>query len=180
MYAIEITNSQTHIPLDDAFIREIVEKTLAAENVAEAEIGVAVVDDAEIHVLNRQYLAHDYETDVLSFLLEVEEIEPAGDDAPRGAGKRIEGELAVSAQTAVNRAAEFGWSGRDELVLYLVHGLLHLCGYEDKSPTEKQAMQARERSVLALWNLTPRYDETAQADASAGTAARERSQEHRE
>lgn len=187
MYEIEFTNTQNHISLQESFVREIVEKTLSAEGVAEASIGVAIVDDTEIHTLNRQYLNHDYETDVLSFLLESEDVSPAeapaassGTPSFRGTGKRIEGELAVSAETAAGRAAEFGWSGRDELVLYVVHGLLHLCGYDDQSAEEKRIMQVRERSMLALWGLIPSYAEPADTDAPQGPPAVERSQEHRE
>ena len=107
-------------------------------------------------------MQHDYETDVLSFLLE-SELDPSSlpipKDAPRGTGQRIDGEIIVSAEMAQQMAAKFRWQPLDELTLYVVHGLLHLCGYDDLSAKEKTVMRKRERDVLALWNLTPHYPE---------------------
>jgi probable rRNA maturation factor len=62
----------------------------------------------------------------------------------------------VSAETARRRAPEFGWPPHQELTLYLVHGLLHLCGYDDTTPGEEQLMRRRESEVLALLGLKPR------------------------
>jgi len=150
MFNVEIDNSQRSIVIDEGFLRDVVEKTLEAERVVAAQISVAIVDDPTIHELNRQYLSHDYATDVLSFLLECEEInaEVPSEDEPRGSGKRIDGEVIVSAETAVRRAAEFQWTPRQELVLYIVHGLLHLVGYDDQSEAEKSLMRSRERTIL--------------------------------
>jgi probable rRNA maturation factor len=120
---------------------------------------VALVDDPAIHDINRQYLGHDYPTDVISFLLECE---PAEEDSAagkpptlRGNGKRLDGELIISTETAIQEAKNYGWSPREELVLYLIHGLLHLVGYDDLSSTEQSVMRARERAMLALFQITP-------------------------
>ncbi len=82
----------------------------------------------------------------------------AGDQIakPCGAGRCIDGEVLVSAEMAVQMAARFGWSSRDELTLYLVHGLLHLCGYDDLSPTERRLMRQREREILAQLQIVAR------------------------
>lgn len=157
MYEIEITDSQSYVELDEDFLREVVERTLAEEQVAAAEISVAIVDNPTIHRLNREYLQHDYETDVLSFVLEEEngqEFAP-GAPGPRGTGKRIEGEVILSAQMAAQQAPQFLWSPQDEAVLYLVHGLLHLVGYDDLTEVEQRAMREREGAILSLWNLKP-------------------------
>ncbi len=74
----------------------------------------------------------------------------------RGAGRRIDGEVLVSAEMAVQMSARFGWSPRDELTLYLVHGLLHLCGYDDLSPAERRLMRQRERTILAQLKIVAR------------------------
>ena len=58
---------------------------------------------------------------------------------------------------AAQRAAEYQWTPHEELILYLVHGLLHLCGYDDLTPAERRIMRAREKEILAYWNLTPHY-----------------------
>jgi probable rRNA maturation factor len=138
---------------------QVARRVLAEEQVAGAEISVALVDDPAIHDINRQYLGHDYPTDVISFLLECE---PAEEDSAigklpslRGKGKRLDGELIISTETAIQEAKNYGWSPREELVLYLIHGLLHLVGYDDLSSTEQSVMRARERAMLALFQITP-------------------------
>lgn len=99
------------------------------------EVSVAIVDDATIHELNRQYLDHDYPTDVLSFTL--------ADD-----GSSLIGEIVVSVDTAAACAVDAGWSTNDELLLYLVHGALHLAGYHDKQPHDAREMRRQEARVL--------------------------------
>lgn len=158
MYQIDLANSQTAMEIDEEFLREVAERTLQEEEVAEAIVSVALVDNAALRELNRQYLGHDFDTDVLSFLLECEEPKPAAGAAAaarRGRGKRIEGEVVLSTEMAQRRAQEFRWSPQDEVVLYLVHGLLHLAGYDDRTEREKQLMRRRERSILKIWQLTP-------------------------
>lgn len=158
MYQIEISNEQDQLDLAPGWLEEIVRQTLTQEQVRAATIGVAVVDNPTIWRLNRRHLQHDYPTDVLSFLLESDpvEIPPLG---PRGAGRMLEGEVIVSAEMALQMSAQYHWQGADELCLYLVHGLLHLCGYDDLTPEEQTVMRGRERDILRVWNLTPHYAE---------------------
>lgn len=171
-YSVEIRNQQNHLPIDDVLIRDVVERTLSLEQVVEATVSVALVDDAEIHLLNRQYLQHDYATDVLSFLLESSGGSSANTtsansgasvengskkETGRGVGLSLDGEVIVSVETAVRSASEYDWKPIDELVLYLVHGVLHLIGYDDLSVEEQRVMRLRERAVLATWGLTPRF-----------------------
>ncbi len=158
MYEIEVTNEQDCLELAEDRLRDIVQRTLAAEQVRSAVISVAVVDDATIWRLNRRHLQHDYPTDVLSFLLESDP-ETVPETGLRGAGRMIEGEVIVSAEMALQMAAQYHWQGADELCLYLVHGLLHLCGYDDLTPEEQIVMRHREREILQFWNLTPHYAE---------------------
>jgi len=153
---IEISNRQSHVPIGTASIRKTVRVVLAAEQVAVARISVALTDNATVRRVNRDYLRHDYDTDVLSFLFESTPEKGAKPkrgrvDAvpPRGCGRRIDGEVLISAEMAAQTAGRFGWSPRDEVTLYLVHGLLHLCGYDDVMPAECRIMRARERAILA-------------------------------
>ena len=67
----------------------------------------------------------------------------------------LDGELIVSTETALREAAAHGWSPQDEVLLYVVHGLLHLCGYDDLTDEARPAMRVREREVLAGWQLVP-------------------------
>jgi probable rRNA maturation factor len=127
-------------------LKKAVRAILKDAGVQSSEISVAVVDDATMHALNRKHLDHDYPTDVLSFLLEHE-------------GEHLEGEVIVSADYAAREAAIYGWTTDDELLLYAIHGTLHLVGYDDQEPAAKQRMRDRERHYLHAFGLTPRYAE---------------------
>ncbi len=122
-------------------MREVVRTVLEGESVADAEISLAFVDNPTIHQLNKRYLEHDEPTDVLSF--------PLSDP---GAKKRA-GELVLGAEVARAQAEERGHDVQAELALYVIHGLLHLCGHDDHSPADRQAMRQRERHYLQLLNL---------------------------
>ena len=133
---IEIANQQRLLKLDRRQLRAAVRGVLAAHDYASAEISLAVVDDAAIHELNRKWLEHDYPTDVISFVLEQQ-------------SGHVEGEIIASAQTAARTARELGAAAHDELLLYVVHGMLHLVGFDDQTPAAASAMRAQERNILA-------------------------------
>ncbi len=146
--------------VNEEFLLQVSQRVLAEEQVAAAELSIALVDNPRIHQLNREYLNHDYATDVLSFLLDCEPAEEVGspqEQPPtlRGQGKRLDGEVIVSTETAMEAAEKFGWSPEEELVLYLIHGILHLLGYDDLCRTEQTVMRSRERAMLTLFNITP-------------------------
>lgn len=152
MFEIEIADNQECLTIDEESVRSIVRQTLQTEQVSSATISVAIVNNAQIHELNQQYLNHDYETDVLSFLLEESRDETACSEtgSPRGAGKTIDGEVIVSSEMAIDMAADYSWDAMDELTLYIVHGLLHLCGYDDLTAAELPVMRARECHVFEI------------------------------
>lgn len=75
----------------------------------------------------------------------------------RAAGCQIEGEVIASAEYADQLAGEGGWTAMDELTLYVVHGILHICGYDDLTLPEKKIMRDREVAVMRALGLTPRY-----------------------
>lgn len=145
MLEIQVADEQQH-PIDAERLAEGARRVLSANGITDGEVSIAVVDDARMHELNRQYLCHDYPTDVLSFLLEHE-------------GDRLEGEVIVSADYAAREAKSFGWSLEDELLLYVVHGCLHLVGHDDQTPAAKAAMRLEEQRFLKTFGLEPRYDE---------------------
>lgn len=161
MYEIHLTNNQQLLPIDQSVITEVVTGTLKTEAVASAEIVIALVDDETIHTVNREHLQHDFPTDVISFLYDSnnQNERTTPEDTPRGAGLWIDGELVISTETAIREARNYEWNPIDELRLYLVHGLLHLCGYDDQSDSARRIMRSRERDVLALWNLSPHYQQ---------------------
>jgi probable rRNA maturation factor len=98
--------------------------------------------------------AHEVENVDLSELL------PEG----RAAGAAIEGEIIASAEMAATMAGDGKWSAEAELILYVVHGLLHICGYDDLTPEEKCIMRARERAILSKLGLTAIYAEDTDED----------------
>lgn len=144
---IEIADEQQAIPIDEARLKRGVRQVLQAAGMESAEISVAIVDDARMHELNRQYLEHDYPTDVLSFVLDFDEEEQS-----------LDGEIIVSADYAAREAVRYGWSTDAELLLYVIHGCLHLVGYDDTTPEGKQKMREAEAMHLAAMGLTHRYE----------------------
>ena len=146
MLKVAINNQQTAHQVNRAQLREGIKRVLTGEGIEKALISIAVVDDETMHRLNLQYLQHDYPTDVLSFVLE--------DDA-----RRFEGEIIISADYAAREAQTFGWSAQDEMLLYAIHGTLHLAGYDDLEPELKSEMRSKEREYLATFGLSPRYDD---------------------
>lgn len=157
-YRISVTNAQKSPAISKRRLEEIARTTLETEGVAEAEISIAVLGDEEIQRVNLEYLGHDYPPDVLSFVLDVEggEGEATGRKG-RGTGKILSGEILLGAEEAIRGGERFGWPPENELTLYLVHGLLHLCGYDDLVPSEKRIMREREKAILGIWGLTPPY-----------------------
>jgi probable rRNA maturation factor len=148
-FQILIANEQSTLVVDEAKLVAAVQSVLADSSYQSAMVSVAVVDDPTIHAINRQYLQHDYPTDVLSFVLE--------DD-----GRQLQGELVVSADTAARNAVDYGWSAADELLLYLVHGTLHLVGHRDKEPAEIAAMRGAETAHMLQLGVSMRDAEDSQ------------------
>ncbi len=146
MIEIEISNQQKAVDVDEPRLLDAARNVLTEAGTRVAHLSIAIVDDETIHRLNRQYLDHDYATDVLSFLL-------SSDD------DRIEGEVIVSGDTAVAAAQEYAWRPEDELLLYVIHGTLHLVGYDDTTPAGRAEMRRMEQHHLARFDLKPRYDD---------------------
>jgi probable rRNA maturation factor len=135
---------------DLALLRRAVITALDHEQVRSAEVSVAVVSAARMQQLNQQYLQHDYDTDVLSFCLETEE----------DLGFLL-GQLIVSIDYATQQCESLGrLHGSEillahELALYLVHGSLHLVGYDDHTPDERAEMRCLELQILRPLGITP-------------------------
>ncbi len=108
------------------------------------ELSVALVDVDEIARLNSDYRGVDGPTDVLSF--GCDEPEPVDSDEPIAIG-----DVVIAPDIAQTQASELGTTVEAELDLLLVHGVLHLLGYDHESDEDAEVMQARERSVLAAW-----------------------------
>ncbi len=128
---------------EDAELVDLPRLIRLAEHVLEAEgtvwtgIGIVLTRHDRLRTLNRDFLKHDLNTDVLSFLLESSD---AG----------IEGEIYVDLETAIERHVEFDSSIEKEIERYVVHGLLHLAGHKDDTPEKKEKMHALESNYLLM------------------------------
>lgn len=98
------------------------------------EIGYLFCDDEKILEVNREYLQHDYYTDIITF--DYDE------------GDQINGDLVISLDTIRTNAEQFGKSYDEELHRVIIHGILHLCGINDKGPGEREIMEAAENKAL--------------------------------
>ena len=100
------------------------------------EIGYMFVDDENILEVNREYIGHDYYTDIITF--DYDE------------GDVINGDIVISLDTVRTNAEKFGKTFDDELHRVIIHGILHLCGINDKGPGEREIMEAAENRALAM------------------------------
>ena len=100
------------------------------------EIAYIFVDDEEILRVNREYLQHDYYTDIITF--------------DYTEGDTISGDLFISLDTVRTNAEQFDKPYEEELHRVIIHGILHLCGINDKGPGEREIMEAAEDKALAL------------------------------
>lgn len=146
---VELGLEADEIPASSRQILDAVRTTLRMERAPPAKIEVAVVGDARIAELNRQYLDTDAPTDVLSFPLS----EPGE--------KPLEGLIVVSSDTARRQADRLGHDPAAELILYAIHGCLHLLGYDDQQPEAFARMHAREGEILSALGYPPIFREAA-------------------
>src|SRR5262245_25646544 len=143
LHVVHVSNHQRR-RIDTKQLRRAVRAVLRGEGFKRSKISVAVVDDSTILDINRRFLDHNEPTDVISFLF-------SSDKA------MLEGEIVTSAQTAASAAKHFGWKPADELLLYVIHGALHLTGYDDQSKRARQAMRKRERHYLSHFGLNCKH-----------------------
>ena len=138
------------LSLEESWLQRIVLKTLEAEGVASpVEMGLVITDSKTIQKLNRTYRRKDQPTDVLAFHMSPdtsEESELRFVGPPDGVHHL--GEIVISYPQAVRQAHEQGHSVAQELALLIVHGVLHLLGYDDELLEEEQRMKVRENEIL--------------------------------
>lgn len=100
------------------------------------EVGYMFVNDDKILEVNREYLGHDYYTDVITFDYDEDDV--------------VSGDVVISLDTVASNAHLFNKTYEDELYRVIIHGILHLCGINDKGPGEREQMEAAENKALAL------------------------------
>lgn len=140
---IQIQNHQAIYEVDSAKFKKHIQKIMRELGHDEVELSILIVDDAKIRKLNRQYRNIDAATDVLSF--------------PQNAGEEAEfishmlGDVVISVEMAQRQAAEHQFSVEQELVLLLIHGTLHLLGYDhERSSKEGEIMRQRTWKLFDL------------------------------
>ena len=134
---LEITDLQKLQPINKDKIKKIIKSVLRVEK-KDAELSVVFIDNKTIKQINNAFLGHNYATDVLSFACN----EPSFKNS-------IKGEIIVSVEMASKLSRRYGYEIEGEIVLYLVHGLLHLLGYDDKRKKDAKKMHQREGSLLS-------------------------------
>lgn len=105
------------------------------------ELSYVFCDDTRIIEVNREFLKHDYYTDIITF--------------DYSHGRVISGDMFISLDTVASNAAEIGAEFSQELLRVIVHGVLHLCGINDKGPGEREIMERHENNALALYASMP-------------------------
>lgn len=131
-------NISFHLPAKRAikqWICSIVEK----EGLSVGEISIAFCDDEYLLQVNRDFLQHDYYTDIITF------------QNPDIQG--VSGDIVISVERVKENAKQLGLPFKDELHRVIIHGVLHLCGYKDKTSAQEKAMRAKEDQCLMKRNF---------------------------
>ena len=148
-WQIACSNRQRQLTVRQSDIRGLFTAALAELKATEADLSIAIVNDTEIAQLHARWLDIPGPTDVLSFDLSGTPRPPR----PQSAGLRVVGEIIASGETAVREAMRYHWRAEHELAYYLLHGLLHLCGFDDIQPGPRRAMRRRERQLMQAIGL---------------------------
>jgi probable rRNA maturation factor len=136
-------DEQFHALVDDTRLQNIAAMVLEAEAQGPSELSVLIADEETVRRLNREYAGDDASTDVLAFSLREGEEFVSPDEVQRL------GEVIISYPTALRQAEEAGRPVDEEIAHLLVHGILHLLGYDHAEPEEERLMRERTEELLA-------------------------------
>lgn len=123
-------------PIDTRRLEEWIARVIKAHNRIEGPLVYIFCNDDKIIEVNRQFLNHDYFTDIITF------------DYTRG--RRVSGDMFISLDTVASNAELVGQPYMRELHRVIIHGVLHLCGINDKGPGEREIMEMEENKALAI------------------------------
>lgn len=127
----------------DALHRLAIRVLKAERKAGPLELGVVVTTDDEVHALNKEYLGHDYKTDVISFGMESEAEFVTPEERPAYLG-----DVVISYERAAEQGPEYGHTTEQEVATLIVHGLLHLLGYDDMDDASREKMHARQDELM--------------------------------
>ena len=146
---VSVINRQDRVAVDRRKIGAAARRILDRLGYKGYELTVVLVDDREITRLNRQYFRRDRPTNVISF--------PMMDGTPVSVRARMLGDVVISAETAKRDAEEVGKKGEDEILFLLIHGILHLTGYDHEgTKKERMEMEAKEKDLFSRLASPPR------------------------
>jgi probable rRNA maturation factor len=133
-------NYETEFELPNEIqISEWLSRVILSENKKEGDINYIFCDDAYLLEINQQYLDHDTLTDIISFDYSV--------------GNELHGDIFISVERVAENASDFNVTFEEELQRVFVHGLLHYCGYKDKSDEDIIIMRAKENDKIAMFHV---------------------------
>lgn len=136
---ITYNTEYTQMPsIDQKRITTWVRSVARAHGKATGDINYVFVNDERILEVNRKFLSHDYYTDIITF-----------DYTHQGV---ISGDIYISLDTIRTNADMLNQPYERELLRVIIHGILHLCGINDKSPGEREGMEAAENTALSMWD----------------------------
>lgn len=133
-------NYETDFELsNEVAIQQWLSKVIVSEDKNEGEINYIFCDDDYLLEINQQYLNHDTLTDIISFDYSV--------------GKELHGDIFISVERVRENAADFGVSFEEELLRVLSHGVLHYCGYKDKTESDETVMRQKEDEKMKMFHV---------------------------
>ena len=140
--SILIANRQRKKKINTRLLKQTATELFAELEIAEADLGIALVGAKEMARVNWQFLQHEGSTDVITFdHAEKQKVES-------GKRKTLHGELFICVDDAVTQAEQFNTSWQSEVVRYIVHGVLHLLGYDDLKPALRRKMKREENRLV--------------------------------
>lgn len=141
---ITVKNLQNRIPVNSKKVVKTVQKVLSQEGIKKSgEITLCFVNDTRIKELNLKYLGKNNPTDVITF--DITELKDKDN---------IFADIVISTERAIDNAKTFKTSPLFELYLYVIHGVLHILGYDDKCKKDKLVMRKKEKDILKALNLS--------------------------
>jgi len=132
--------SENDFVLDRELVyRKWIEKVIESENKFIGDISFIFCDDEYLHKINLEYLAHDTYTDIISF--------------DNTLGNTLHGDIFISTERVKENAKKFHTEFIEELKRVLIHGILHFCGFKDKTEREKEVMRRKEEEKIELFHV---------------------------
>jgi rRNA maturation RNase YbeY len=133
-------NYETDFKLEDeTIVSEWISNTIVSEDFKEGEVNYIFCDDAYLHKLNVEFLEHDTLTDIISFDYSI--------------GKELHGDIYISVERVAENALDFSVEFSEELKRVMIHGVLHYCGFKDKTEDDAKLMRDKEDYYLGVLSL---------------------------